>query len=119
MSLHISPDRVVRALKPPEPTENAHQRPSTTIRLVAVVAAGTALTGVVLLTAAIVLEEWRTALIGSTLLVVSAIAGNVLVWDRLMADRQEFYRRGQLDGWMRGWRGQEPEGCDPLWKRTG
>lgn len=31
-----------------------------------------------------------------------------------LADRQEFYRRGQLDGWMKGWRGTEPDVDDPL-----
>jgi hypothetical protein len=46
--------------------------------------------------------------------VFAGLAANNLVHHHLLADRQEFYRRGQLDGWMKGWRGQEPGTDDPL-----
>lgn len=59
-------------------------------------------------------EEWRVALLGTTLLLLAGMGGTVLCLRRFLADRQEFYQRGQLDGWMRGWRGQEPEVFDPL-----
>jgi hypothetical protein len=45
---------------------------------------------------------------------LSGLAATILIVHAMLADRQEFYRRGQLDGWMRGWRGQEPEVDDPL-----
>ena len=51
-----------------------------------------------------------------TCVLLAALAGTVLVLDALLADRQEFYRRGQLDGWMRSWHGQPPEMDDPLLK---
>lgn len=116
MSLHIGEERRLRALQPPEKSEDG-QRPDWTIRAVALTAAGTALGGIGCLAAAFALREWRTALAGSTLMIVAAIAGAVLVLNRLLADRQKFYQRGQLDGWMRGWRGQEPSSEDPLWRR--
>jgi hypothetical protein len=50
----------------------------------------------------------------ATCFVLAALAATILIVNSLLADRQEFYRRGQLDGWMRGWRGQEPETDDPL-----
>jgi hypothetical protein len=45
---------------------------------------------------------------------LAGMASVVLCVHAMLADRQEYYRRGQLDGWMRGWRGQEPDVDDPL-----
>ena len=50
----------------------------------------------------------------ATCFMLSGLSATILIVHALLADRQEFYRRGQLDGWMRGWRGQEPEIDDPL-----
>lgn len=50
----------------------------------------------------------------ATLCVVSSISGALWCGHALLADRLDFYQRGQLDGWIRGWRGQEPEVDDPL-----
>lgn len=49
-----------------------------------------------------------------TSLFFGGLAGTVLCLRSMLASRQDFYRRGQLDGWMRGWRGQEPEVDDPI-----
>lgn len=46
--------------------------------------------------------------------IFAGFAGGLLVVNAIFADRAEFYRRGHLDGWMRGWRGQQPETDDPL-----
>lgn len=51
-----------------------------------------------------------------TCILLAALAGTVLVIDAMLADRQKFYRRGQLDGWHRGWSGEPPEVDDPLLK---
>ena len=119
MSLSIGEDRRLRALQPPETTENDQHRPHWLIRAVTLTSAGTALLGMGLIAAAFALEEWRTALAGSTLLIISALAGTVLAMNWLMADRQEFYRRGHLDGWHLGWRGLPPGSGDPLQRKAG
>jgi hypothetical protein len=49
-----------------------------------------------------------------TSFILAGLAGAILSVDAILADRQEFYRRGELTGWIRGWRGQEPEVSDPL-----
>jgi hypothetical protein len=56
----------------------------------------------------------RFSMFGATFLLIAAICGGLICFNAMLADRQEYYRRGQLDGWMRGWRGQEPEVDDPL-----
>jgi hypothetical protein len=71
---------------------------------------------VVLLTTAFLLGHWHVALAGTTVALLAAAGGVVLCVNAILADRQEFWRRGQLDGWMRGWRGQEPEVDDPLFR---
>lgn len=74
----------------------------------------TSLGAVATLALAVYLGQWRVALTGSTLAILAAIGGGVLCLNLVIADRQEFYRRGVLDGWMRGWRGQPPDIDDPL-----
>jgi hypothetical protein len=46
--------------------------------------------------------------------ILAGLAVNNLVHHYLLADRQEFYRRGQLDGWVKCYRGQAPDSDDPL-----
>lgn len=112
MSLSINPGRRLRALRPVSADD-----PPVRARLVTyarILALAAALAGVACLAAAFALDEWRTALIGSTLVIVAVVAGAVCTINALIADRHEFYRRGKLDGWMEGWRGQEPTADDPL-----
>lgn len=66
------------------------------------------------LIAAFTFAGWRSALAAATFFILAVLGGVVLVLDALLASRREFYQRGQLDGWMRGWRGQQPEVDDPL-----
>lgn len=40
--------------------------------------------------------------------VLAGLGGTVLCLRAMLISRQAAYRRGHLDGWMRGWRGQEP-----------
>jgi hypothetical protein len=47
-------------------------------------------------------------------LVFAGQASIVLIVHYLLADRCEFYRRGHLDGWVKCYRGQEPDTDDPL-----
>lgn len=112
MSLHIGAERRLRAMKPPEMSEDA--QPHTFIRLLALFACTTAFAGVVLLSVGFPIHEWRLALLGSTLLVIASAAGVVLGVHLVLADRQEYFRRGELVGWMRGWRGEGPESGDSL-----
>lgn len=60
--------------------------------------------------------DWHAALAGATLLILSTQGGAVLMINAMVCDRQEFYRRGQLDGWYRGYRMQVPEVDDPLFR---
>jgi hypothetical protein len=113
----IEEERQEPAAEPPRRLPGS-PTPERLIRAVIATAAASGLAGAVCVSVAFTLGEWRTGLTGATLIIISAMAGAVLICDRLMADRQEFYRRGQLDGWMRGWRGQEPTVDDPLWKRS-
>lgn len=56
------------------------------------------------------------AIYAAACLVLAGLSGAMLCLHCMLADRDEFYCRGQLDGWMRGWRGQTPEDGDPLLK---
>lgn len=49
----------------------------------------------------------------ATCAVLSAIGGAVLAMNTVLANRRDYYRQGQLDGWIRGWRGQPPEADVP------
>lgn len=55
-------------------------------------------------------------LVGASLtcFILAGISAALLILLMTLADAGEFYRQGQLNGWMRGWRGQEPEVDDPL-----
>jgi hypothetical protein len=83
---------------------------------------GTALVaGLICLVCAFAHGDWRYALAATGFILLAGIGGAVLCIDAIicdfktiLAERQEFYRRGQLDGWMKGWRGQEPDVDDPL-----
>lgn len=71
------------------------------------------------LTVADLASSGRTHLIipAATCFIVAAIGAAVLVLLAQIADRQEFYRRGQLEGWYRGYRMLLPEVDDPLLRR--
>lgn len=49
----------------------------------------------------------------ATLVILGGIGGALLVLQALLTSRQAYYRRGMLDGWMRGWNGQPPEANVP------
>lgn len=70
--------------------------------------------GLVLVGLDIDLTNVHLAVYSVACFVLAGLAAGLVCINALLADRQEFYRRGQLDGWMRGWRGQEPDADDPL-----
>lgn len=78
----------------------------------AVTAAG----GIAFSVATLTGSSWRVALVGATLLMLAGIGAAVLCLHNMIADREDFYRRGHLDGWMRGWHNQDPDGDSPLLK---
>ncbi|GAB1642503.1 hypothetical protein [Krasilnikovia sp. MM14-A1259] len=59
-------------------------------------------------------DNIRYAIYGILLVAMASLAAGVLAVERMLAEREQFYRRGHLVGWMRGWRGQEPLNDDPL-----
>lgn len=56
------------------------------------------------------------AIYAASCFVLAGISGALLCMRAMLAGREEFYRRGQLEGWRRGWYGQVPELDDPLLK---
>lgn len=118
MTIEIQRERQQRALRPDRddsPGQPAGpRRIRTAIRFSTAVAGpgGIVLAAVDLASAA----DMRLLIAGVALVIVAALGAAVLCIDALLTDRGEFYRRGQLDGWMKGWRGQEPDAEDPLLK---
>jgi hypothetical protein len=117
MTLSIDNDRLGSAT-PPATSDNGHPLSHSRLtRGVQIFTVTAALAGTGCLAFAFSRDEWRSALIGSTLIILSAIGASVWVAGMVLADRQDFYHRGLLDGWMRGWRGQPPDVDDPLVRR--
>lgn len=46
-------------------------------------------------------------------LVMASLGWGLLCLKRMLSHREEYYRQGQLDGWIRGWNGQPPEVTAP------
>jgi hypothetical protein len=61
--------------------------------------------------------DWRSGLAAATFFILAVLGGSILTIDALLAERREFYQRGQLDGWMQCLHGQPPEVDDPLLRR--
>lgn len=102
------------ALRSTEPCPAVVARPHLLIQGIRMFTIVTALVGVGCLAAAFGVEEWRVALAGSTLVVLAAVAGAVLVANALIADRMAFYEHGKADGWYEGWRGIPPNPDHPF-----
>lgn len=66
------------------------------------------------LIAAVAGEGIHCVIGAATFAVLGLLGGVVIAIDMLMADRRDFYQRGQLEGWYRGYRMQSPEVDDPL-----
>lgn len=49
--------------------------------------------------------------------ILSGLAGAVLCMEWMLSDRQTYYQRGELSGWLKGWRGLPPDTDDPLLRR--
>lgn len=116
MTLSIGAERRERARQPRGDDPGEKHRSKRLLRGIQIFTAVTALGAVGSLTTAFCLDDWRTAVAGGVLAVMSTAAGALWCLHNMLADREEFYRRGQLDGWFRGWHGQEPDAGDPLLK---
>jgi hypothetical protein len=113
MTRSIDAGTRARALTPPgpEPIAIGHGPLITGVRIFSVVSV---VVSIGFFSAAVAYDNWRWALAAATVLNFAVMGGVVLAIDAMFNGRREFYQRGQLDGWMRGWRGQEPEVDDPL-----
>lgn len=116
MSAPISRDLRTHVTQPAgqQPTAAEPAGCSRLLRGVQVFTALTALGAAACLATALNHDRWHYALAAATLAMMAAMGAALLAGNAMLADRQDFYRRGQLDGWMRGWRGQEPDVDDPL-----
>lgn len=112
MTLSISAERRERARQPR--SDDSPNRSKHLLRSIQIFTIATALIGVAGLTVAFCLEDWRAAVAGGTSVVLAAFGGFVWCLHGMLADRREFYRRGHVEGWYRGWNGQEPNADDPL-----
>lgn len=85
-----------------------HRRALTAVKVLSVLAAAGSL---VCLGGCLMSEEFSLHFIAgsATLAVLSSIGGSLLVLHALLTSRQDYYQRGVVDGWMRGWRGLPPE----------
>lgn len=106
-------EQVRTPLAPP-----AERRPTTRLRRLIIgvtvfgVVAG--LGGLVLAGLDIVLADAHLAVYAAACFVLAGLASALLVLKAMLADCQEFYQRGQLDGWYRGYRMQPPDVDNPL-----
>jgi hypothetical protein len=105
---------------PPVRTRHTGVKGSTRIHriFIGVTAAGVSLGigGFVVVGLDIALPNIHLAVYAAACFVLAGLAGVLLVLRVMLADCEEFYRRGHLDGWMRGWNGQSPAADDSLLK---
>lgn len=117
MTADISEQQRMRALR----TSGPDSRPTRHSRLVVSITCfgvGATVTGLILVAEDLTdTTGFHFAVYAAACFVLAGLSGTLLVLRAMLADCQEFYRRGQLDGWMKGWRGQQPEVDDPLIKR--
>jgi hypothetical protein len=67
-------------------------------------------------TMAVTHEDLKYTVAACAWFTVSAIGAALLAGHAMLADRQDFYRRGQVDGWHRGYRMELPDVDDPLFR---
>lgn len=113
MTAEIGEQQRLRALRAPLPED----RPTRLGRMIIGITCfgvGATITGLVLAGLDIALTNANLAVYAAACFVLAGLASALLVLRAMFADCQEFYRRGQLEGWHRGWNGQPPETSDPL-----
>jgi hypothetical protein len=117
MTSSIDDSQDLRA--PAAPGLDPDGRPTTSalIRSVRIITVSLAFVGIGVLSAAFAHNEWRTGVVGFTLIVAACTGAVVWAIDAMLADRNAFYERGSLDGFMRCWRGELPSAKDPLVRR--
>jgi hypothetical protein len=104
-----SDSRTDRTEAAPEPPGRSH-----IITGVRICTGVTAATGVASAAVDVASDGGLPALIVScTAFVIAAIGSSLLVFNAILPTCQEYYRRGHLEGWIRGWRGQPPENDGP------
>lgn len=117
MTIEIGEDRKQRALHPPVAAAEAATGPGTIIWGARAFAVLAAMTGVAMSVADLAGDGTvHLVMPALTSFLVAGQSTVILCVHAMIAERGDFYRRGQLDGWMRGWRGQEPHTDDPLLK---
>lgn len=114
MTIEIDHDRRTRALNAGAATHAPPAGHNGLLWAVGAFGAAAGVAGLVLAVLDAKTPGMHGAVYAAASFVLSGLAAAIVVINRMLADRQEHYRRGQLDGWMRGWRGQEPEVDDPL-----
>lgn len=117
MTIELNQERRDRALDPPAATPTTGRGSGRLVVATATVAAVALAGGLTLVGFDVAAPHgMRFAVYAAGCFVLAGVAAAVLCVHALLADRGKFYQRGQLDGWMKGWRGQAPDVDDPLAK---
>jgi len=119
VSTSISNAQRLRALQP-EGLDQTADRPRRTATVRWAIAAGilAGVSGITLATVEAVTPEYLYLNAwAATCFILCGLAVAVLCIESMLATREEFYRRGELAGWMKGWRGLPPDTDDPLLHR--
>lgn len=115
MTIEIGEDRLQRALHPPVAAAEAVTGPGVIVRGARVVAVLAAMSGVAMAVADLA-GDVHLLMPAFTAFLVGGQASVILCVHAMLADRCEYYRRGHIEGWYRGYRMQPPEVGDPLLK---
>jgi hypothetical protein len=114
MTTSIDRDAREHAVRTPEAADSDPGRSAMIMRGVRVFTAMAGAASIALVAVGIAQPSIHTSVAAAAALLLAAAGGSLLVAESMLADRQEFYRRGQLEGWRRGWNGEPPEVDDPL-----
>lgn len=116
MTAEITEQRRLRALHTSAP-DGQSTRHSRLVVGITSFGVGAAVTGLILVAEDLTDRAgFHFAVYAAACFVLAGLAGALLAVRAMLADCQEFYRRGQLEGWNRGWNGLPPEKHDPLLK---
>lgn len=117
MTADIGEQQRMRALKTPAPGAGQPTRHSRLVVGITCFGVGATVTGLILVAEDLTDRVgFHFAVYAAACFVLAGLAGTLLVLRAMLADCQAFYRRGHLDGWIKGWNGQNPETGDPLLK---
>lgn len=117
MTADIGEQQRMRALRAPAPGAGQPTRHGRLVVGITCFGVTAIITGLVLVAEDLTSSRgMHFAVYAAACFILAGLAGGLICTNAILADRQEFYQRGQLDGWYRGYRMQPPDVDDPLLK---